>query len=382
MPAGWDAVDPIASTCMPGPRDLPRSLRGPLAVLVAVLLVGSLVGVARLRSSSETGQQVASEAPTSTAVPEPPAPPATAELVADAPPSSIVPATTPATTAAPATSAARPAPGDRIAPFRGLGTWVDVFEWAPAYAKPGKPVDLAPTAVDAMAAAGIQVLYIQASRFNNPTGGDIVDPEVLAEWLARAKAKGITVVAWYLPTLTDPAADLRRLKAIAKLPDVAAVGVDIESTAVKDPAVRSARMVELSKAVRAAMPDRPLSAIVLPAVDTDVVNLKYWPGFPWKEIRGIYDVWQPMGYWTNRTAASGYRNAERYTRENVERLRAHLGDPNAPVHPIGGIMNKATTGDVTSYLKAVRDTGCIGASLYTWFTSKPEVHPLMRAARS
>ncbi len=233
-----------------------------------------------------------------------------------------------------------------------------------------------------MAAEGVQVLYLQASRFNNPTGGDIVDPEVLSVWLERAKARGITVVAWYLPTLTDPAADLRRLKAIAKLPDVAAIGVDIESTAVKDPAVRSARMVELSKAVRTALPDRALSAIVLPAVDTDVVNLKYWPGFPWQEIRGIYDVWQPMGYWTNRSAASGYRNAERYTRENVERLRAHLGDPKAVVHPIGGIMNKATPADVAGYLKAVRETGCLGASLYTWFTSKPEVHPLMRAVRS
>jgi len=264
-----------------------------------------------------------------------------------------------------------------------MGTWVDVFEWAPSYVKPPKTtVDLAPTAVDAMAAEGVQVLYIQAARFNNPTGGDIVDPEVLTQWISRAKARGMKVVAWYLPTLTDPVADLRRLKAISKLADVAGIGVDIESTAVSDPAVRSARMVELSKAVREALPDRALSAVVLPAVDTDVVNLKYWPGFPWQQIRGIYDVWQPMGYWTNRSAASGYRDAERYTRENVERLRAHLGDPAAVVHPIGGIMNKATTSDVSGYLKAVRQTGSVGASLYTWGTQKPETYAPMRAARS
>ena len=339
----------------------------------------------RLRSEPETLQQVARQAPTST---EPPGTVSPTAPVADVPEPSTAPSTTPATTAPPTTTPptttpSLPAPADRTAPFRGMGTWVDVFEWAPSYVKPPKTSpDLAPTAVDAMAAEGVQVLYIQATRYNNPTGGDIVDPEVLALWLARAKARGITVVAWYLPTLTDPAADLRRLKAVARLPDVAGIGVDIESTAVASPAVRSARMVELSRAVRAALPERALSAIVLPAVDTDVVNLKYWPGFPWQEIRGIYDVWQPMGYWTNRSARSGYRDAERYTRENVERLRAHLRDPKAVVHPIGGIMNKAGTSDVTGYLKAVRETGCVGASLYTWGTSKPEVHPLMRAARS
>ena len=368
---------------MPG-RRLP-SLRA-LAVVVAVLVVASVAAVARLRSD-ETAQPAASVAPPPAEAAEPT--PAAALVADSAVPTTAAPtteATVPpeptTTTAAPAAAPPRAARTDRLAMFRGVGTWVDVFEWAPSYAKPGRPVDLQPTAVDDMAAAGVQVLYLQATRYNNPTGGDIVDPEVLAQWLARARANRMPVVAWYLPTFTDPDADLRRLRAVAKLPDVAAIGVDIESTAVKDVAVRSARMVELSRAFRAVVPDRALSAIVLPPVDTDVVNRRYWPDFPWKQIRGLYDVWQPMGYWTNRTTASGYRDAERYTRENVERLRVHLGDPNALVHPIGGIMNKATPGDVTGFLKAVRETGCIGASLYTWFTSKPEVHPLMRPARS
>ena len=349
---------------------------------VAVLIVLAVLAVQRLQPEATTADPVAAGGPPADPGPASPAPVA---LTADEPvPPAPVGTAPPPPPPPPVTGAppARATAGGRIAPFSGMGTWVDVFEWAPSYASPaGSAADLPPTAVDRMAAEGVQVLYLQATRFNNPTGGDIVDPDVLAQWLERARANGITVVAWYLPTLTDPAADLRRLKAMATLPHVAGIGVDIESTAVKDPAVRSARMVELSKAVRAAMPDRPLSAIVLPAVDTDVVNLSYWPGFPWKEIRGIYDVWQPMGYWTNRTTKSGYRDAERYTRENVERLRAHLGDPKAVVHPIGGIMDKATPADVTGYLKAVRETGCVGASLYTWFTQKPETHALMRGAR-
>jgi len=356
-------------------RDTSRSWLAGLGIAVAVVISVSVVVVARRQSDPAatpvTGGAAVEMTTSSSSV-------ALAPDVTEA----ILPATT-ATTAPIAPSApttTRPAAADRTSSFKGMGAWVDVFEWAPSYS--GTAVTLSPTAVDRMAAEGVQVLYLQATRYNNPTGGDIVDPDVLGQWLARAKAHGIRVVAWYMPTFTDPVADLRRLKAVAGLPDVAGIGVNIESTAVADPAVRSARMVELSRAVRAALPTRPLSAIVLPPVDTDVVNLTYWPGFPWPQIRGIYDVWQPMGYWTNRTASSGYRNAERYTRENVERLRAHLGDPGAVVHPIGGIMNKATPADVSGYLKAVHDTGSIGASLYNWSTQKPETYALMRAART
>jgi len=354
------------------PRHLSRRWIVGIGVAVVALVGASIVTMTRLRPGRPTAGLVGAS---------PPAPdPATSTSVTLAPDTTTTEAGAAATPAS--TSTVKPAAADRAAPFSGMGAWVDVFEWAPSYLPPSKTaVDLPPTAVDRMAAEGVQVLYLQATRYNNPTGGDLVDPAVLAQWLARAKAAGIKVVAWYMPTLTDPAADLRRLRAVAMLPDVAGIGIDIESTKVAEPAVRSARMVELSRAVRAALPDRPLSAIVLPPVDTDVVNLAYWPGFPWQEIRGLYDVWQPMGYWTNRTTSSGYRDAERYTRENVERLRAHLGAPGAVVSPIGGIMNKATAADVTGYLKAVRETRSIGASLYNWSTQKPETYPLMRAAR-
>jgi hypothetical protein len=355
------------------------------ALAVVVLICLSIVAVTRVRSNGVDGETVASGGTATSqavTVPETSLGLVPDAAVVEAPPASETPTIPSTTTTTAPRQTKKEKSNDRTAPFSGMGAWVDVFEWAPSYVSPSKTVILPPTAVDRMADEGVQVLYLQASRFNNPTGGDIVDPDVLAQWIERAQANDITVVAWYLPTLTDPEADLRRIKAIGKLPGIAGLGIDIESTAVKDPAVRSARMVELSKAVRAAFPDRPISGIVLPAVDTDVVNLNYWPGFPWQQIKGIYDVWQPMGYWTNRTTKSGYRDAERYTRENVERLRAHLGDPKAVVHPIGGIMNKATPADVAGYLKAVRETGCIGASLYNWSTQKPETYALMRGARS
>jgi hypothetical protein len=262
-----------------------------------------------------------------------------------------------------------------------MGTWVDVFDWAPSYAK-GQPVKLQPSAVDAMADQGVQVLYIQTTRADYAGPGDIVDPAVLHQWLARAQARRLQVVAWYLPTLTDVGADVRRLQATAHLPAVNGIGVDIESKAVADHDDRSRRLVELSRLTRSALAGRPLSAITLPNVVTDVINLNYWPRFPWAEIKPFYDVWQPMAYWTNRQASSPYRNAELYTRENVERLRAKLGDPNAVVHPIGGIGDLTTGADVAGFVKAAQETHSVGASLYDWSTQSIPSYAPMKAARA
>ena len=323
-------------------------------------------------------------APTTAPGPAPaaPAPPAT-----PAPAAALEPALAPAAALLePAVSAVTkalgiPGPSVSNAPFFGMGTWVDVFDWAPSYAK-GRPVKLGPNTVDAMADQGVQVLYIQTTRADYAGAGDIVDPQVLQQWLGRAEARGLQVVAWYLPTLTDVGADLRRLKATAALASVDGIGVDIESKAVANHDERNRRLVELSRLTRAALAGRPLSAITLPNVVTDVINLDYWPRFPWAEIKPFYDVWQPMGYWTNRRSDSPYRNAELYTRENIERMRAKLGDPNAVVHPIGGIGDETTPADIDGFLRAARQTRSIGASLYDWDTQRPSSYAPMRAART
>src|SRR5947207_14575968 len=89
----------------------------------------------------------------------------------------------------------------------------------------------------------------------------------------------------------------------------------------------------------------------------EVVNPNYWPGFPWRGIAPYYDVWLPMSYWTWRTQQSGYHEGYRYTAENVNRLRADLGLAAAPVHPIGGLSDTATTGDVDGMVRADAGAG-------------------------
>jgi hypothetical protein len=265
-----------------------------------------------------------------------------------------------------------------LTPYVGLGTWSDVYDWSASYTN-GNP-GTGPADVDAMVARGVQTLYIQASKHDAP--GDIVDPDLLKPILRRAKERGMRTVAWYLPTLVDPQRDLQRTVAIAALADVDSVAVDIEARNVSDVNDRNQRLIAYSKAVRDALPGRTVGAIALPPVVLEVVNPNYWPNFPYRQIAPFYDVWMTMGYWTNRKSNSGYRDAYRYTRENVERLRHDVGRADLPVHPIGGLGDGTTAGDVDAYRRAAIDTKSLGGSLYDWRTTKADAWSGMAGFRA
>ncbi len=257
--------------------------------------------------------------------------------------------------------------------FSGNGAWVDVYDWSPTYT--GGAASFGPADVDVLASRGVQVLYIQTSRWN--VSEDVLDPVLLRSIVARAHARGMRVVGWYLPTFADPLVDLRRFGAMRTV-GVDGIAVDIEDTTV-DVATRNERLVLESALLRWWLPDMPLAAIVLPPVVTDVINPAYWPGFPWGRIAPLYDVWMPMSYWTNRTAASGYRDAYRYTAENIDRLRADLGRPKAVVSVVGGIADAVTPADVDGMVRASRERGVIGGSLYDARTASADLWEPMRA---
>jgi hypothetical protein len=251
-----------------------------------------------------------------------------------------------------------------------------VYDWSNEYTK-GKPT-IGPADVDRMADRGVQTLYIQASKHDS--ANEIVDRGLLMPLIDRAHARGMGVVAWYLPTLVDVPRDLARTIAVSKLP-VEGVGVDIESKSVPDHAERSRRLVELSTLIRQQLPGRPLAAIPMPAVATDVINPNFWPGYPWREIAPLYDVWMPMDYWTFRKPESGYRDAYKYTAENIDRLRANLGLPNAPVHPIGGLGDGTTAADGEGFGRASAERSVIGGSLYDFRTTAEDLYPGMQRFR-
>src|SRR5438874_2594458 len=199
-------------------------------------------------ASARSHPRWADPAPTSTTTStEPPttttAPPTT---VAPAPPSATATTKRPTVRAAPAPAPRAVTPVVRtitsgLGPYKGLGTWADVYDWSNSYTnnKPGLGV----SDIDRMASVGVQTLYIQAAFWDAPT--DIVDRDRLMTLIARAHQHGIQVIAWYLPTLEDLNHDLGRLMAVAQLP-VEGISVDIESRKVADVAERNRRLVALS----------------------------------------------------------------------------------------------------------------------------------------
>ncbi|MDP8987307.1 MAG: hypothetical protein M3N11_03050, partial [Actinomycetota bacterium] len=259
---------------------------------------------------------------------------------------------------------APPPPARAVAAYAGLGTWIDAYDWSVSFGKDGPLVEVGD--IDRMADVGVQTLYVQTSRWNAPA--DVLEPERLLPLIERARARGMSVVAWYLPTLVDPQTDLRRLLAAAAL-DVDAVAVDIESGEVADVAERNRRLLWLSHELRHALPDTALGAIPYPPVAMEVINPALWPAFPWRELDVYYDVWMPMSYSSFRTAASGYRDGYRYTAENIDRLRANLGSPSARVHTVGGIADAVSGADVDGMVRAAAERGAVGGSLYDWRTT-------------
>ncbi len=287
---------------------------------------------------------------------------------------------------APAEPKTDPAVRD-LSPYEGLGTWVDAFDYGPAYQTEGHGPAVTPDDVDAMADAGVRTLYLQATRDDPRSPDGFVDEDLLDEFVLRAHERDMAVVGWYLPTFSSVTTDLANLQALLEFEveghRLDGVGVDIESTEeVPNPAIRNSRLVRLSEQLdELAGDDTPLSAIVLPPVLTEVINPDYWPDFPWAKLAPYYDVWQPMSYWSQRTEDSGYNDGAAYHEESVTRLLANLGaeEGDVVVHGIGGIGDEVTGEDLLAFAQALSADGAVGGSVYDWATlSQPNRDLLAR----
>ena len=95
-----------------------------------------------------------------------------------------------------------------------------------------------------------------------------------------------------------------------------------------------------------------------------------WPGFPYAGLAAIYDVFVPMGYYTYH--GDGYANAYRDTRDNIRIIREQTGLPSVPIHVIGGDAAKSSVNETMAYVRALRENGALGGSLYDWGTTSDE----------
>jgi hypothetical protein len=272
------------------------------------------------------------------------------------------------------------APPPNVSAFRGLGAWVDVFDFVPAFLnRPGPPAVTADT-IDDLAALGADTIYLQAAIDDPRATGLVVDRALVGKLLRRAHARDVRVVAWYYPQLVDPARDRERLEALAAFrargQRFDGIALDIESRQVPDVTDRNHRVVKLARQVRAAAGHRPVGAIVYPAVQLEVVNPALWPDFPYRALARHVDVWLPMAYWTFREEP--YRDASRYTLESVRRLRNNLGDTHAAVHPVGGLAGLSNPEDYEVFVRAAQRVHALGWSVYDADTTATTAWRLLR----
>jgi hypothetical protein len=273
---------------------------------------------------------------------------------------------------------------DDLAAYRGLGTWVDVYDYVPEFQEPGQEPAVTARSFDDMARLGVKTVYLQAAQDDPRSPRDTIDPTLLGRMLRAAHAADLRVVGWYLPRFGDVDADFRRIRALFDFEsngqrfDGHALDVEWNRGVPEFPA-RNSALVDLSRRVRKLAGDRPVGAIVLEPVFLEIVSTDYWPKFPWRRLKSLYDVWLPMSYWTNRTADSVYQDGFRYTDENIRRLRNNLNDKNVPVHAIGGIAESAQAKDYDGFVRAAEADKAIGWSIYDYNTTSSSAWPRLRA---
>jgi len=248
--------------------------------------------------------------------------------------------------------------------FAGLGTWVDIYD-APAYN--------APTATATkIAAHGVRTVYVETA--NDRSATDVVDPAKLGLFVDALKARGIRVVAWYLPGFAQPALDVRRTRAMLafRTPSGAAfdgVALDIESLRLKSAGLRTTRLIALSRMLRSEAGDIPVAAITYPSRGFER-HPTWWPGFPWEQMTTLVDAWIPMTY--TGGGFKGYDATYGYVARSLRLLRTSVG-PDIPVHAAGGVANRMTADELKAYVDAVTDEGSVtGWSLYDFQTTGPK----------
>lgn len=251
------------------------------------------------------------------------------------------------------------APAGRLDAYRGLGTWVSIYDKR-AWADPA-------AAVADMAGHGVRTLFLQTGNSNSK--GVVYNPPGQEAFILAAHAHGLKVVAWYLPEMKDMAHDFDRIsQAIAYTTfdgqRFDSFALDIESTKIRPVADRNAALAMLTAKIRGLVgPGYPLGGIVPSPVGIAKAT-GFWNDFPYGFVATHYDVMLPMGYYTYHGKGAAAAAAD--INESVLRIRAQPGAATTPIHFIGGLAAKTTAAEVQSFAAAALAKGCVGVSLYSW----------------
>jgi hypothetical protein len=244
--------------------------------------------------------------------------------------------------------------------YRGLGSWVDIYDFSALEDPEGSIAD--------MAAHGVRTLYLETSNFRR--GRAFVHREAVERFIEAAHDHGMAVVAWYLPGFADPDLDLKRsllaidLRTANRGDAFDSFALDIESPEVESPSVRTQRLLEISEGIREAVGEDYTLGAIIPSPRGMQVHPDYWPGFPYPELNELYDVFVPMTYFTWRT--EGLVGAHNYAMKVIQIIRNEVGSWSVPIHVIGGISDESTTMESRGFVRALRERGVIGGSYYSY----------------
>lgn len=256
-------------------------------------------------------------------------------------------------------------------PYRGLGTWVDIYD--------DRQLAAPEAAVARMQARGVRTIFLETANFKQSR--DIVRPDRISRFLDAARARGIAVVAWYLPGFAAGGRDLRRSLAAIRFRSAGGAGfdafaLDIEWSGVRPVSLRNRRAMDLSRRLRAEVgPDYALGAII-PNPRGMELRRDYWQPFPYADLAGVYDVFVPMVYSTYR--GDGAAIVRREVTRSMEILRTATGRPDVPVHMIGGLGDELSGAEARAFARAVAATGPVGWSLYDFSVTAPSAWAALR----
>jgi len=268
-----------------------------------------------------------------------------------------------------------PAKGDAGAVFKGLGAWIDLYDFG---------LDPRRT-MRTLAANGVRTLYMQTGHTYTR---EAVDDRV-GRWLVAAHASDVKVVGWYLPAYERWRWDAERITRIKRYSyrghRFDGIGIDIENRkAVPRARVWSKRVAANFRYVRSKVGDEyPLAAIPPTPLQMRLIP-SHWAGFPWKSLAHDSDAFLLMSYWSDRRGCPKIRRhcAYEFTRDNVLLTRRLTGDPDAVVHIIGGVGDRIDERQLWSFARAALDGGANGASIYDVATTRSAWWPILRNLRA
>lgn len=254
--------------------------------------------------------------------------------------------------------------------FGGLGTWVDIYDSA-VYAAPERTAQR-------MAARKIETVWVETANYGAAV--DVVEAVRLGRLVDALRARGVRAVAWYLPGHVNPTLDRRRALAMLsfRTPNGAGfdgVALNVESTRVRNVAVRSQRAVTLARQLRRAAGDTPIAIVPFNPRGLER-RPSTWPRFPWKELAAEADAFAPMVY--TGGAYQGFDATYGYTTRALRLLRIHTGNPDIPIHVAGGVADRLGPDELAGFAAAVEDDGgTVGVSLYDWMTTPARAWPVL-----